>query len=151
VSRGRVASWGVMAVVLVAALAVGGRDGSPPTDVERVQRITEQIRCPTCRSQSVADSDAPAAEAIREEALRRVQEGQTDEQILNYFLSRYPDDILLDPPKTGIGAIVWALPVVAVVAAVAGLAVAFRRWRPKVRRVTDQDRALVERALHESG
>jgi cytochrome c-type biogenesis protein CcmH len=151
VSRGRVASWGVMVVVLVAALAVGGRDGSPPTDVERVQRITEQIRCPTCRSQSVADSDAPAAEALREEALRRVQEGQTDEQILNYFLSRYPDDILLDPPKTGIGAIVWALPVVAVVAAVAGLAVAFRRWRPKVRRVTDQDRALVERALHESG
>ncbi len=150
-SRGRVASWGVMAVVLVAALAVGGRDGSPPTDVERVQRITEQIRCPTCRSQSVADSDAPAAEAIREEALRRVQEGQTDEQILTYFLSRYPDDILLDPPKTGIGAIVWALPVIAVVAAVAGLAVAFRRWRPKVRRVTDQDRALVERALDESG
>ncbi len=150
-SRGRAASWGVMAVVLVAALAVGGRDGSPPTDVERVQRITEQIRCPTCRSQSVADSDAPAAEAIREEALRRVQEGQTDEQILTYFLSRYPDDILLDPPKTGIGAIVWALPVIAVVAAVAGLAVAFRRWRPKVRRVTDQDRALVERALDESG
>ena len=146
----RSASWGLLAVVLLAALAVGGRDGSPPTDVERVQRITETIRCPTCRSQSVADSDAPAAKAMREEALRRVQEGQTDVQVRRYLLSRYQDDISLDPPKRGISAVVWALPVIAVAAALGGLAVAFRRWKPKARRASDEDRALVERAMHES-
>ena len=151
VGRGRVISWGLLAIVLLAALAVGARGGSPPTDAERVQRITEGIRCPTCRSQSVADSDAPAAEAIREETLRRVQEGQTDEQIRDYLVGRYQDDILLDPPKTGVGALVWALPVIAVGAAVAALAFAFRRWKPKSRRVTDEDRALVERAMHEAG
>ena len=144
------ACWGLMAVVLVAALAVGGRDSSPPTDLERVQRITEQIRCPTCRSQSVADSDAPAAKAMREEALRRVQEGQTDRQVLDYLLSRYEDEILLNPPRRGAGLVVWVLPVLAVTVAVAALAVAFRRWKPKGRRVSDKDRALVERAIHES-
>ena len=143
------ASWLALGVVLVAALAVGARDGGPPTDAERVQRITEGIRCPTCRSQSVADSDAPAAKAIREETLRRVQEGQTDEQIRAYLVGRYQEDILLDPPRKGIGAVVWVLPVLALAAAVGGLALAFRRWRPKRRPVTDEDRALVERALHE--
>lgn len=44
-------------------------------------------------------------------------------------------------------ALVWALPVVAVAGAVGGLAVAFRRWRPRGRRVSAEDRALVERAL----
>ena len=149
-TRTRAASWGLMAVVLVAALVVGGRDGTPPTDAERVERITQQVRCPTCRSQSVADSDAPAAEAIQEETLRRVQEGQTDEQILDYLVGRYQQDILLDPPRRGVGAVVWVLPVLALAAAVAGLTVAFRRWKPKGRRVTEEDRALVERAIHES-
>lgn len=137
-------------VLLVAALALGGRDGSPPTDAERVQQITESIRCPTCRSQSVADSDAPAAEAIREETLRRVQEGQTDEQIRDYLVGRYQEDILLEPPRRGVGTVVWVLPLLAVAAAVAALTIAFRRWKPKGRRVTDEDRTLVERAIHES-
>jgi cytochrome c-type biogenesis protein CcmH len=136
-------------VVLVAALAIGGRGGGPPTDADRVQRITKEIRCPTCKSQSVADSDAPASRAIRDETLRRVQEGQTDEQIRSYLLSRYEKDVLLDPPRRGIGALVWVLPVVALAAALWGLALAFRRWKPKGRRVTEEDRALVERALHE--
>jgi cytochrome c-type biogenesis protein CcmH len=148
---GRTASWGLLAVVLVAALLVGGRDGSPPTDADRVQRITEKIRCPTCRSQSVADSDAPAADAIREETRRRVAEGQTDEQILDYLVGRYQDDILLEPPRRGVGAAVWVLPVLAVAATLAGLAAAFRRWKPKGRSVSDEDRALVERAMHEPG
>ncbi len=147
--RARAASWGLLAVVLVAALAVGGRDSSPPTDAERVERITEQIRCPTCRSQSVADSDSPAAKAVREETLRRVQEGQSDEQILDYVVNRYGDEILLNPERRGVGVVVWALPVLAVAATMGGLALAFRRWKPRGRRVTDEDRALVERALHE--
>lgn len=149
-TRPRVASWGLMAVVLVAALAVGARDGGPPTDAERVQRITEEIRCPTCRSQSVADSDAPAAEAIREETLRRVQEGQTDEQIRDYLVGRYTEEIRLEPPGRGVGAVVWVLPLAALAAALVALAVAFRRWRPRGRRVSDEDRALVERAMYDA-
>ena len=42
--------------------------------------------------------------------------------------------------------LVWTLPVVALVAAVAGLALAFRRWRGGGARATDADRALVEAA-----
>lgn len=141
--------WIALAVVLAGALFVGSRgDGSPPTDVERAYGIASAIRCPTCRSQSAADSDAPAAVAIRDEVLRRVQQGQTEAQIRSFLVSRYGNDILLEPPKQGVSGLVWALPVLAVGAAVGGLAVAFRRWRPRRRRpATAEDRALVEEAL----
>ena len=148
-NRGRLASWAVLAVVVVAALAVGAQDASPPTDAERVQRITSGIRCPTCRSQSVADSDAPSARAIRDETARRVAEGQSDGEIVDYLVARYGQDIELTPPRKGVSAVVWLLPVVALAATLAGLVVAFRRWRPRGRRVSSEDRALVEKALEQ--
>lgn len=77
------------------------------------------------RGVSAAESEAPASLAIRQEIRRRVDAGETDADLV----SRYGRDIVLTPPATGIGALVWALPVVAVAAAVAGLAVSFRRRR----------------------
>ena len=135
-----------MGLVLVTALAIGsqGRSG-PPTEDQRVERITSVIRCPTCRGLSAAQSDAPSAESIRDEVRRRVQEGETDAQIKGYLLSRYGEDILLQPRSR----LVWAIPIAAVALAVAGVFVVVRRGRVKPgRRVTDADRALVDQALH---
>jgi cytochrome c-type biogenesis protein CcmH len=50
-----------------------------------------------------------------------VEEGQTDEQIKNYFVSRYGEWILRSPPAKGVGAIVWGLPVLALVGAGAAI------------------------------
>jgi cytochrome c-type biogenesis protein CcmH len=86
----RRASWALLALVLVAALAIGSRgESGPPTEDQRVQRIASVVRCPTCRGLSAAQSDAPSAEAIRDEVRRRVQEGETDAQIKGYLISRY--------------------------------------------------------------
>jgi cytochrome c-type biogenesis protein CcmH len=126
----RRASWVAMAVVVGTALFVGtfaGRDD--PTPAERARSIAVTIKCPTCRSQSVAESDAPAAEFIREDIAKRIADGQSDAEIRDYFASRYGEQILLTPPRTGISALVWTLPVVVLVGAVAGLVAAFRRWR----------------------
>ncbi|HVL05707.1 MAG TPA: cytochrome c-type biogenesis protein CcmH, partial [Acidimicrobiales bacterium] len=111
-------SWGLLALVLVGALAVGsqGKPG-PPTEDQRVERISSVLRCPTCRGLSAAQSDAPSAEAIRDEVRRRVQGGETDAQIKGYLISRYGEDILLQPRNRT----VWVLPVLGGVAAVGGL------------------------------
>jgi cytochrome c-type biogenesis protein CcmH len=141
--------WLVMAVVLAVALVIGaqGRSG-PMTEAQRVKHIASEIRCPTCRNQSAAESDAAAAKAVRDEIDRRVKAGQTDGEIVAFMVSRYGSDILLKPEASGVASLVWALPVVAVVVALAALAVAFRRWRarPGVE-VSAEDRALVEREL----
>jgi cytochrome c-type biogenesis protein CcmH len=95
----------------------------------------------------MANSDAPAAQAGRDEILRRVQAGQSDAEIKAFFVGRYGDAILLDPPRRGVSTLVWVLPVLAVVAALAGLAVAFSRWRPRRRHASADDEALVHEAM----
>jgi cytochrome c-type biogenesis protein CcmH len=138
-------AWGLLALVLAGALAVGSRgESGPPTEDQRVQRIASVIRCPTCRGLSAAQSDAPSAEAIRDEVRRRVQEGETDAQIKGYLISRYGEDILLQPRSK----LVWALPVVGGATAVGGVALLLRRRRVRPGgRASDDDEALVARAL----
>ena len=140
--------WAALLVVLVTALVIGTtRTGPPRTPQERVQHITSQLRCPVCEGETVADSNALISQDIRALVQQRVQAGQSDGAVLSYVVHQYPGT-LLKPPASGIGLIVWVLPVIAVAAGLAGLAVAFRRWRsrPGVE-VTDADRRLVEEAL----
>lgn len=142
-------AWGLLALVLIGALAVGsgGRSG-PPTEDQRVRRVSSILRCPTCQGLSALQSVAPSAEAIRDEVRRRVQAGETDSQIKSYMVSRYGEDILLQPKTEGVGLVVWALPLIGVTVAVGGLVLVLRkrRTRPGVK-VSDADKALVEEAL----
>lgn len=135
--------------VLVVALFVGARGaGGPATPEARADHLATKVRCPTCSGVSAAQSDASASVAIRDEIARRVAAGETDGEILRFFVDRYGDDILLTPSASGAGAVVWGLPVVALVLAAVGLVVAFRRWRSRSGgEVSEEDRALVARAM----
>jgi cytochrome c-type biogenesis protein CcmH len=149
--RSRLARWGIwaaLAVVALIALIVGTRgDASPPTAEQRAISIASRIKCPTCEGLSVAQSKAGTSRAIYGEILRRVDAGEGRGEILSYIRSRYGTSEFLIPARTGLASVVWVLPVVAVVVAFAGLFAAFRRWRPGGDAlVTDDDRALVERA-----
>ena len=128
--RARTLSYVAMAVVALTVLLVGALDqAGARTEEERVQSISRTIQCPACSGQSVAGSNASSAQAIRAEIADRVAEGQTDDEIRAYFASRYGDQILLTPPSSGAGAVVWIAPVVALAVASLGLALAFKRWQ----------------------
>jgi cytochrome c-type biogenesis protein CcmH len=125
----RWAPWLLLVVVVAGALVVGTTDRDSRTDAERARAIAQSVRCPTCRGQSVADSDAPAAANVRNDIERRVAEGQSDDEIRAALADRFGDGILLNPPREGVAALVWVLPVAGVVAASGALVFAFRRWR----------------------
>lgn len=122
--------WVLGAVVMIVVLAIGttSRRGAQ-TPTEKAAGIEKDVRCPTCRELSVAESDARAAQAIRTEILRRVRAGQSPATIRAFLVSRYGPDILLKPQGKGVAALVWVLPVVAFLVAAAGLSIAFVRWR----------------------
>lgn len=122
--------WLVLGVIVVVALGIGAsRPGQVDSDAARATRVAKEVRCPTCRGLSAAESDAKAAQAVRSEIRARVEAGQSDEEIRAYLASRYGGDILLRPEGSGAASLVWALPVVALVCGAAGLAFAFRRWK----------------------
>ena len=123
--------WIVLLVVVVSALVVGStRDSGPQTQDERIEVIAKRVACPVCDGESVAESRNNAARAIRTEITTQVRTSQlSDDQIIAGLEDSYGADILLVPRATGFDALIWVLPAVAFVCGVAGLAVAFRRWK----------------------
>src|SRR3546814_10113008 len=81
----------------------------PRTTDERVRTIASSLKCPTCRSQSVADSDSAAARSIRTEIARRVDEGQSADHIRSAIAATYGDDVQLTPSGSGMEGLVWIL------------------------------------------
>jgi cytochrome c-type biogenesis protein CcmH len=58
-----------------------------------------------------------------------VEEGYTDQEVLDYFSARYGDQVLQEPPKRGFTLILWVLPVIALLGGVVWLVYTIRRWR----------------------
>lgn len=147
-------SWALMVVAAVALIAVGAtRDGGPQSAGDRVDEISRRLACPVCDGESVFDSRNNASDSIRSEITAQVSEGRLgDDQIIELIASRFGAQVLLVPRSTGIEALVWAIPAAALVVAVAGLSVAFRRWRDEARAYpepTSADFDLVASALAE--
>ncbi len=130
---------------LVWTLVTGSSESSSPQATSAA--IAATIRCPQCRSQSAAESAAPAAVAIRAEISRRVDAGQSRAEIQQYFVSKYGRDVLLTPEGSGVSAVVWVLPVAALVCGAAALTFALRRWRVPHVEASEADRRLVDDLL----
>ena len=150
-SRFRRWSWFAIVALVVVALVRNAVDEAPAnTPEERMRAIASTMKCPVCKSQSVADSDVAAARGIRAEITRRIGEGQSDGEIRKAIADTYGQDVQLTPSADGFAGLVWTLPVVALVIALAGLTATFARWRrTAITAASDDDRALVEQALED--
>jgi cytochrome c-type biogenesis protein CcmH len=141
VSRRHVPLWTLLGVVLVVALVIGSGvlSSSPPTPAQRAAAIESVIRCPSCEDLSVAVSSAPTAVTVRATVAHLIGQGQSDQQIKDYLVTRYGSAIVLSPPASGWSALVWVLPVVVGVLGVAGLVVVLVRRRRRGDRDLDAD------------
>lgn len=149
----RLLGWLAMLGILVVALVVGASDDRGSRSPEdRARNIASSVGCPTCAGQSVAESDATASRGILTFIKERLAEGATDSEIRDELAARFGEEILLEPSGSGIAALVWALPVAAVVTAVAGIALAFYRWRraSTPTPASPADRVMVDAALNDS-
>ncbi|MFI5035983.1 MAG: cytochrome c-type biogenesis protein CcmH [Acidimicrobiales bacterium] len=103
-----------LAVVAVVAVLVAPRT---PAAAARVAHLESLVRCPSCEDLSVAQSNATTALAVRREIVAAVQRGRSDTQILTSLEATYGSSVLLSPPTTGLGALLWAVPVALIVLA----------------------------------
>jgi cytochrome c-type biogenesis protein CcmH len=121
-------TWLALVAVVAVALVIGVTDRSPATADERARRIGETVMCPACSGETVADSQAPVAVNIRRQIADKVEQGRSDREIRDELAATYGERVILNPPRSGVAGLVWVLPVAGLVAAVAGLVFAFRRW-----------------------
>ena len=67
----------------------------------------------------MAESNATSAIAVRHEIVAKVREGKSDNQILTSLEAAYGTSILLSPPTSGLGALLWIVPLLGVLLLVA--------------------------------
>ena len=122
--------WGLMALVVVVAVVVGAGDHAADRGGRRTPlRVVGPSQVPAVRRRVRGGSQAPLAVQFRDEIRSQMRAGRTDDEILNFFADRYGQEVLLTPPSSGLGGLVWIIPVVAVAAAFLMLFFLFRRWR----------------------
>jgi cytochrome c-type biogenesis protein CcmH len=141
-------SWLALAAVVVVALVLlvvrSRPDDSAPA---RAARLEREIACPVCEGQSVAESNAPEARAMRDDIPARIAAGETDAQIKAAYVSRFGPQVLLAPSNRGIDLVAWAFPVAVLLVGVAGIGVVVRRWSRTPRlTATADDEAVVDQA-----
>ena len=115
-----------LAFVAVAVLALASAPVAPSAQ-RRVAHLESLVKCPSCENLSVAQSNATAALAVRNEIRRAVAAGESDNRILTSLESTYGPSILLSPSTSGLGTLLWLGPLVVVLALVFALTRLARR------------------------
>lgn len=86
---------------------------NPITDDE-VNEVAKGLYCPVCESTPLDVCATQACADWRELIRQQLSEGQTKEEIFDYFARQYGDGVLATAPKQGFSLILWLSPVVAV-------------------------------------
>ena len=79
--------------------------------------LTQELRCPMCQNQNIADSDAMIANDLRRKVYQLLQEGKSQQEVVDYMKQRYGDFVYYQPPVTPATLWLWVLPVLFVLAA----------------------------------
>ena len=124
----------LLAAPLQAAIDLYQFDDTAQRD--RFHRLTEELRCPKCQNQSIADSDAEIARDMRERVARMIREGRSNEEIVQFFVARYGDFVSYRPPVNERTAILWVGPVALLILGGLGILLLARRAS---RRVEEDD------------
>ena len=116
------------------ALACGGAfaaEALPASDnpelEARVMKISNELRCLVCQNETIAASHADLAVDLRRQVREMLQNGQNEQQVVDYMTARYGDFVLYRPPFKPLTALLWMGPAVMVVVGLGTLFVVLRR------------------------
>jgi cytochrome c-type biogenesis protein CcmH len=112
----------------VAAHLAAAQQPARPLQEPEVYEIAARLRCVVCQNLSVADSPSEMASQMREVIRERLRAGERPDQVVQYFVDRYGEWILLAPRREGFNLLVWIVPALSVVVGLAVVVVLVRRW-----------------------
>lgn len=122
--------------------------GSAPVD--RTYELEQRLRCPVCKSVSIAESMSDTARAMRQSVQEQVSAGRSDEEIIDHFRARYGDWVVLDPPAGGSTLALWLIP--GAVGLAGAVTVLLRPRSPNAAEgeLSDDDRERVQAAMRQA-
>ena len=132
-------------LLAIATAAAPAKEAAPaaqdPALEKRVMTLAEELRCLVCQNQTLADSNAPLAEDLRNQIRERMREGNSDAQVVEYLVARYGDFVLYRPPLKATTVLLWFGPLLLLAAGFAVLlGRLLRRRSMEVAEMTAADR-----------
>jgi len=123
----RILAW--VGTLALTAIVTWGFIAGEPSETDRVLALGARIKCPVCQGEAISESPSETALAMMDLVAEKVDDGQTDGQILEYFTTRYGDGIRLDPRFEFRTMLLWLLPAAALVGG--GFMIWTRRRHPE--------------------
>jgi cytochrome c-type biogenesis protein CcmH/NrfF len=102
--------------------------GVDPAFDERVKAVATRLRCPVCQGESIQDSPAELSTQMKTLVREQLYNGQSEEQVLGYFVEKYGQWILLEPRAEGINLLVYWLPVAFLVLGAGVIVLVVKKW-----------------------
>ncbi|WP_022963787.1 cytochrome c-type biogenesis protein [Halopseudomonas pelagia] len=104
----------------------------------RFYQLSNELRCPKCQNQNIADSNSPIANDLRREIFRMLDDGQSNDQIVDFMVMRYGEFVRYKPALTAQTAVLWFAPAFFLLAGLLGLVVMLRRRQRALRSAAGQ-------------
>ena len=137
--------------VATAALAVEpGEMLKDPALEARARGLSQTLRCMVCQNESIDESNAPLARDLRILVRERIQAGDSDTDVRQFLVARYGEFILLTPQFGARTILLWAAPVLVLLAGGIGVFVALRRRRPAPVPLSDAEKRRLAALLGEN-
>jgi len=134
---------GLMVILVILALPVTVAAQGPQVTANDVNRVAKQLYCPVCPNTPLDVCETQACEDWRELIRQKLEAGETDEQIIAYFVAQYGQRVLATPPARGFNLLGYVVPPLLLLAGVGFLAFLLRSWtRRPARAAVAEDRAL---------
>jgi cytochrome c-type biogenesis protein CcmH len=127
----------IIVVLLAMATVVIVLVATNPSEVDRVQTIGQQIKCPVCQGESIANSPSAMARDMMSHVADRVAAGNDDDEIVAELLDSFSGAVLLDPPASGPTLILWLAPLAALL--IGALVIVWWRRHPREQTAPDPD------------
>lgn len=125
----------ILLVCLLPAFSYAGQAtdmAADPVLEKRMIGLAENLRCLVCQNESLASSHADLAEDLRREVREQMQKGLSDQEIIDYLVSRYGDFVLYDPPVKKSTLVLWFGPFALLLAGAGTLIYQLRKRKKQV-------------------
>lgn len=130
-----------------AAAVIETYEFSSPALEARYHALSQELRCPKCQNQNIADSNAPISQDLRRQLYQQLESGASDEEILDYMVSRYGEFVRYRPEMAGPTLILWAAPVLLLLVGAGIAVIVFRARRGGGEQLSEAERKQLAELL----
>src|SRR3972149_12318111 len=95
---------------------------------EKAQDIYRSLMCPLCQRQTIEQSQSELSAQMRAVVREKLEQGETKEEILQFFVERYGETVLAAPVKSGFNLIAWLAPITGIIVGGIALWLTIRKW-----------------------